>query len=145
MDFILSYVGNQFKEDGKWSGRLEQSSFDKPKIKDLIEEMRKIRESYPGWIIIPADRIEKDFDDCLTEFPFMEKGYSELGNADKLDFLYEYTWRLQTSFMPSWLGKTWYINALQEILNHYNAIEPKNKKKGRLSVIGFFADFTHYR
>lgn len=137
MDFILSYVGNQFKGDGKWSGKLEYSSFEKSKIKDLIEKMRKIRESYPGWIILPADRIKKDFDDCLTEFPFMEKGFSELEDADKLDFLYEYTWRLQTSFMPSWLGKTWYISALQEILNRYNAIEPKDKKKADYLSVAF--------
>ncbi len=129
MDFILSYVGNKFKEDEKWSGKLPYSSLDKSKLKDSIEVMRKIRESYPGWIILPADRIEKDFDDCRTEFPFMGKDYSELENADKLEFLYEYTWRLQTSFMPSWLGKTWYINALQEILNRYDVIEPKDKKK----------------
>lgn len=129
MDFILSYVGNQFKEDGKWSGELQHSSFDKYSMIGLIEKMRKIRESYPGWIILPADKIEKDFDDCCTAFPFMGKGYSELEDRDKLDFLYEYTWRLQTAFMPSWLENKWYIKALQEVLNRYNAIEPKDKKK----------------
>lgn len=136
VDFILSYVGNHFKEDGKWGGKLHYPSLVQPKLKDLIEEMRKIRESYPGWIILPADRIEKDFDDCRTVFPFMEKGYSELNDADKLDFLYEYTWRLQTSFMPSWLENAWYVNALQEALNRNDAVEPEDKKKiDYLSVI----------
>lgn len=129
MDFILSYVGNKFKEDEKWSGKLPPSSLGKSKLKGSIEVMRKIRESYPGWIILPADRIEKDFDDCRSEFPFIGEDYSELGNADKIEFLYEYTWRLQTSFFPYWLENTWYFNALQEVLNSYDTIEPKDKKK----------------
>lgn len=129
MDFILSYIGNKFKEDEKWSGKLPYSSLNKTKLKDSIEIMRKIRESYPDWIILPADRIEKDFEDCNTEFPFMGKEYSELEDSDKINFLYEYTWRLQTSFFPYWLENEWYNKALQEMVNSYDAIEPKEKKK----------------
>lgn len=128
MDFILSYIGNKFKEDVKWSGNLNYSLFGKGKLNEWINEMRQIRESYPGWIILPADRIEKDFDDCCSEFPFMEKGFSELNDSEKLNFIYEYTWRLQTSFMPSWLNK-WYVNAIQEILSRYDTIEAKDKNK----------------
>ena len=128
MDFILSYIGNKFKEDVKWSGNLNYSLFGKGKLNEWINEMRQIRESYPGWIILPADRIEKDFDDCCSEFPFMEKGFSELKDSEKLNFIYEYTWRLQTSFMPSWLNK-WYVNAIQEILSRYDTIEAKDKNK----------------
>lgn len=129
MDFILSYVGNKFKEDEKWSGKLRRFSFEKNHFKELIDEMRKIRESYPGWIILPADRIETDFEDCRSKFAFMGKSYSELDNTDKLEFLYEYTWRLQTSFMPSWLNTEWYVTALQEIMNRYDSIDTKYKKK----------------
>lgn len=129
LDFILSYVGNIYKENNMWSGKLEIQLSDSNKLKDSINMMRKIRESYPGWIILPADKIESDFDDCRSEFAFMGKSYAELGNEDKLNFLYEYTWRLQTSFMPSWLEKQWYVNALQEILNRYDTLDSSDKNK----------------
>lgn len=129
MDFILSYVGNKFKTDETWSGKLKKSSFDKDNLKNSIDEMRKIRESYPDWIILPANKIENDFDDCRSEFAFMDKKFSELENTDKLDFLYEYTWRLQTSFMPSWLNTQWYVMALQEIMERYDSIDIRHKKK----------------
>lgn len=129
LDFILSYVGNIYKENNMWSGKLEIQLSDSNKLKDSINMMRKIRESYPGWIILPADKIESDFDDCRSEFAFMGKSYAELGNEDKLNFLYEYTWRLQTSFMPSWLETQWYVNALQEILNRYDTLDSSDKNK----------------
>lgn len=114
---------NKFKTDEKWSGKLGISSFDKDNLKNTIDEMRKIRESYPNWIIFPADKIENDFDDCRSEFAFIGKCFSELENTDKLNFLCEYTWRLQTSFMPSWLNTQWYVMALQEIMDRYDSID----------------------
>lgn len=91
--------------------------------------MRKIRESYPDWIILPADKIENEFNDCRSEFAFIGNGFLELEDVDKMDFLYEYTWRLQTSFMPSWLNTKWYVTALQEIMDRYDSIDTKEKKK----------------
>lgn len=129
MDFILSYVGNKFKKDEKWSGKIRISHSNADKLKESIIEMRKIRESYPNWIILPADKIETEFDDCRSEFPFIGKAFQELEEKDKLNFLYEYTWRLQTSFMPSWLNTEWYVTALQEIMNRYNSIDTEDKKK----------------
>lgn len=137
MDFILSYVGSNFKEDEKWSAKLNYSPFDKSNLKDSILKMRKIRESYPGWLLLPADKIETDFNDCHSDFPFMEKAFAELEDTEKLDFLYEYTWRLQTSFMPSWLDKNWYQDAIQETLERYDDIEPKDKKKADYLSVSF--------
>lgn len=127
MDFILSYVGNKFQENKEWSGELNFGN--KKSLKESIDKMREIRESYPGWIILPVNRIENDFSDCRTEFPFMGQRFSELNDKDKLEFLYEYTWRLQISFMPSWINTEWYVNAIQEIVNHYDSINPKDKIK----------------
>jgi len=129
MDFILSYVGNKFKKAEKWSGKISILPSNKDMIKKSISEMRRIRESYPNWIILPADKIENDFDDCRSEFAFMGESFLELENTDKLDFLYEYTWRLQTSFMPSWLNTEWYVTALQEIMDRYDSVDTKYKKK----------------
>lgn len=136
MDFILSYVGNKFKKNEKWSGKIKTSLSNKDTLKKAIEEMRKIRESYPNWIILPTDKIENEFDDCRSEFAFIGKSFLELDDTDKLDFLYEYTWRLQTSFMPSWLNTEWYVTALQEIMDRYDAIDTNYKKKADyLSVV----------
>lgn len=127
MDFILSYIGNKFQNEEEWSGKLSFPSLNKESLKKSINTMRGIRESYPNWIILPAARIQKDFDDCRSDFPFMDKGFSKLEYIDKLNFLYEYTWRLQTSFMPSWLNTQWYTKALQEIIENSNYIEHKQK------------------
>lgn len=136
MDFILCYVGNKFKKDEKWSGKINISLSNKDKLKESIDEMRRLRKSCPNWIILPPDKIENDFDDCRSEFAFIGNSFLELDNADKLDFLYEYTWRLQASFMPSWLNTEWYVTALQEIMNHYDSIDPKYKKRADyLSVV----------
>lgn len=129
MDFILSYVGNKFRKDEKWSGKIRISHSNVDRLKESIIEMREIRESCPDWIILPADRIEKEFDDCRSEFPFIGKTFQKLEEKDKLDFLYEYTWRLQTSFMPSWLNTEWYVTALKEIMNRYDSIDAEDKKK----------------
>ncbi|MDE7025453.1 MAG: SIR2 family protein [Paramuribaculum sp.] len=129
MDFILSYVGNKFRKDEKWNGKISISPSNKDALKKSIPEMRKIRESYPDWIILPADKIENEFNDCRSEFAFIGNGFLELEDADKMDFLYEYTWRLQTSFMPSWLNTKWYVTALQEIMDRYDSIDTKEKKK----------------
>lgn len=129
MDFILSYVGNKFKKDEKWNGKISISPSNKDTLKKSIEEMRKIRESYPNWIILPVDKIENEFDDCRSEFAFIGKSFLELEDTDKLDFLYEYTWRLQISFMPSWLNTEWYVMALQEIMDRYDSIDTNYKKK----------------
>ena len=135
MEFILSYVGNKFQEDKKWSGSLKIKQLDKKGLKDLIDEMRKIRKSYPGWTILPANRIEIDFEDCHSEFALMDKSFSELEDKDKLDFIYEYTWRHQTAFMPLWFTP-WYIDAIQEILTRYESLDVEERNKADyLSVV----------
>lgn len=129
MEFILSYIGNKFTKDEGWSGRLKIQSPQRADMKDLIGQMRRIRETYPGWMVLPPQRIENEFDDCRSDFLYFDKKYSELDDSDKLDFLYEYTWRLRMSLMPSWFNREWYIKALKEALGRYDTLEADDKKK----------------
>ena len=65
LDFFSTYVGKKYKTD--WSGELKNAhtsihigeNYD---IDALIKDMRMIRESYPGWIVLPASHM-REFSD----------------------------------------------------------------------------------
>lgn len=114
LDFILSFLGDIHTPFAKWTG-----SF--PSVRDirnssaklLTAEMRKVKETYPKWLILPIDRIE-NFSDTWEDILFYEKIFNEaVSDKEKLNFLYELDWRMSVSFFPKWIEKRWYIKAIE--------------------------------
>lgn len=139
IEFILHYIGQKFKKKEQWSPRL--SKFDNLRqdinaAEEVIEEMRGIRLSYPGWIIMPYTFLnEHVFRDCYYDFPWMKKSYGEIDDSLKLDFLYEYTWRLLNSFTPIWYETKWFVQAIKDILAEYGSLSSEDRRKADFLAI----------
>ena len=88
LDFFLTYVGKEYKT--KWSGRIN-SNFrsESSDIDALMTEMRQVRESYPGWIVLPISHMG-EFSDTKEDIPFWSSMYSVcIDTSQQIKFLYE--------------------------------------------------------
>lgn len=83
-------------------------------LKDVTKEMATIRNSYPGWLILP----EKYYDDCrdvVSEVHFCGK-IREMDGLKKENlyrFYYELCWRLQVTLTP--MNVDWMVEAFEDI------------------------------
>lgn len=112
LDFFLTYVGKEYKT--KWSGRINSNNrSESSDIDVLMTKMRQVRESYPGWIVLPISHMG-EFSDTKEAIPFWSNIYSECIDISKqIEFLYEINWRIETA-----LGSfdiEWYLQALEEL------------------------------
>ena len=112
LDFFLSYIEKNFETS--WHGRIKTLDREKGEIDVFIEEMRQVRESYPGWVILPASYM-KDFSDAKERIPFWESLYKQCANVvvKQIAFLYEVNWRIETALGASDIE--WYIEAIKEL------------------------------
>lgn len=112
LDFFLTYI--EKKSETSWYGRIETLDREKGEIDVFIEEMRLVRESYPGWIILPASYM-KYFSDAKEEIPFWDSLYKQCANivVKQIAFLYEVNWRIETALGASDIE--WYIEAIKEL------------------------------
>lgn len=116
LDFFLTYVGQ--KSSTEWSGALKSShrlyqDRENCDIDALIREMLQVRESYPGWIVLPVSHM-KEFSDTKEDILFWSNIYTECTDISKrIEFLYEVDWRIETA-----LGSfeiEWYLKALEQL------------------------------
>lgn len=113
IDFFLTYIGRKYST--KWSGSNNRSirNRESSDINTLISEMRQVRESYPGWIVLPISHIN-EFSDTKEDIPFWSNICSECIDISKrIEFLHEINWRIETA-----LGSfdiEWYLQALEEL------------------------------
>lgn len=112
LDFFLFYIEKNFETS--WYGRIKTLDREKGEIDVFIEEMRQVRESYPGWIILPASYM-KYFSDAKEEIPFWDSLYKQCANVvvKQIAFLYEVNWRIETALGASDIE--WYIEAIKEL------------------------------
>ncbi len=112
LDFFLTYVGKEYKT--KWSGRINSNNrSESSDIDALMTEMRQVRESYPGWIVLPISHMG-EFSDTKEDIPFWSSRYSVcIDTSQQIKFLYEINWRIETA-----LGSfdiEWYLQALEQL------------------------------
>jgi NAD-dependent SIR2 family protein deacetylase len=95
----------------KWSGKAGLFG-DVEQINSIINEMRKVRLSYPGWILLPTEYL-KDFE--INENLFLMKDFlSQMKEGDRLEYLYELDWRLTISLTPK-NNIIEYVSALENL------------------------------
>lgn len=127
LDFFFTYLSPREPE---WSGRVEYD-WRKVDLIELSEKMRGIRESYPGWFILPK-RYYDDFSDMTYYFPMLDKKYLELEDrSQKEALLYELDWRANISL--TFKDFDWYREALEEIVSGYGD-EPLSEKALTLAI-----------
>lgn len=117
LDFFLMYIGKKYKTD--WSGELKNAhtsihigeNYD---VDALIKEMKMIRESYPGWIVLPASHMS-EFSDTKEYIPFWTNIYAKCANdvIKQVNFLFEVNWRIETALASP--DMEWYLQALEQL------------------------------
>lgn len=129
--FFFEYLSER---PSKWSGVVNFEHLDIDKMKDdefeeyvnhKIGEMRSVRESYPGWLILPKE-CEKGLEDTDRNIFFMRKIYGRIADERlKLQFLYEMNWRLNTAAIPHNID--WFLAAIEGYVEHLSYIRNEDK------------------
>lgn len=112
LDFFLTYVGEGYKT--KWSGKINSNNrLESSDIDALIIEMRQVRESYPGWIVLPISHM-REFSDTKEDIPFWSSIYSRcIDISQRVKFLYEINWRVETAL--GFFDIEWHLEALEQL------------------------------
>lgn len=112
LDFFFTYLSER---ESKWSGSVDYDSR-KADAKDLTQRFKQIRQTYPGWFILPK-KYYKDFTDMSYHFPYLEFSFKKFEEKDKEPLLYELDWRAKISL--SFEDFDWYRKALEEVIRGY--------------------------
>ena len=127
LDFFFTFLSER---EPDWSGNVEYN-VQKVDYKSLIGKMRKVRENYPGWFILPK-KYYHDFSDMEYQFPYLEKSFKELEDTSvKEGILYELNWRADRSL--SFKDFNWFREALETLIASY-ADNPLSDKSITLGI-----------
>lgn len=109
LSFFFSYLGQ--KEDDKWNATVDLI-IKEDKVPELIQQLKDVRESYPGWFVLPKDYYE-EFRDMEIHFPYMQGEFEKITDeAIKEQLLYELDWRADISL--SYKDHDWYIQNIED-------------------------------
>lgn len=130
--FFFEYLLNS-QVSLEWSGRIATFAYriNKGKeiddIKNLTTVLSKIRQSYPGWMVLPAKHYEQ-FRDANENILFLGRYFSIITDEWnlKLHFLYELDWRLSISCTPK--NIEWYIPTIEVVIDNVNSPNEDERK-----------------
>jgi hypothetical protein len=89
---------------------------------ELLSEWTKERESYPGWLILPATKRYNIYNSICRVSIIDNDSFKQLETPYDLLFLYEYNWRIEKSLFP--IMNDW-VPIYESVLNKY---DPFNRK-----------------
>lgn len=113
LDFFFTYLSPR---EPAWSGVVGYE-LHKVDLIELTEKMRSVRETYPGWFVLPK-KYYNDFTDMQYYFPSLDKKYQELEDKiQKEGLLYELDWRADISL--TFKDFDWYRQAIEQIVADY--------------------------
>lgn len=112
LDFFFTFLSIREPE---WKGSIDYDDRD-IKPKELIESMRKVRESYPGWFILPK-KYYCDFSDMQYSFPYLNEAFKTITAADREALLYELDWRADISL--TFKDYDWFRLNIEKTLQGY--------------------------
>lgn len=116
LEFFFSYLGQ--KKNVNWKPYIGYSR----KVDDidsLIQQMREIRESYPGWFVLPKEYY-RHFRDMETCFPYFQNVVDEITDSSKKEkLLFELDWRAEISL--SLKDHDWYVQSIEDLVEQYGS------------------------
>ena len=131
-EFFLNYLKEKSSE---WNGKVR---FDYLRDKDLpdekfkeyiaekIKEMQVVRETYPGWLLLPKAH-DSEMESVSEDAVFLEHYYKRItDDTTKLHFLYELNWRLTISATPKNLD--WVVDGIEDLAEHLATFSAEDKK-----------------
>lgn len=118
-DFFFDYLK---QKPSTWNGSINTRDKDDKitepgYIEQKINEMKAIRQSYPGWLILPKEH-EREFDDVnggMFYYGKLAKGITD--SKCLLRFIYELDWRMSISATPKILD--WYFASIEKLASTY--------------------------
>ena len=116
--FFFSYIGQ--REEEKWNAQVDLT-IKEDKVSELVQQLKRVRESYPGWFVLPKDYYE-EFRDMEIQFPSMQGVFEKITNEIlKEQLLYELDWRADISL--SYKGYAWYIKNIENCIARYDNVK----------------------
>lgn len=131
-EFFLNYLKEKSSE---WNGKVR---FDYLRDKDLpdekfkeyivekIKKMQVVRETYPGWLLLPKAH-DSEMGSVSEDAVFLGNYYKRItDDTTKLHFLYELNWRLTISATPKNLD--WVVDGIEDLAEHLATFSAEDKK-----------------
>ena len=103
---------------------------DKDNYQEVFEQWKKLRKSYPGWLILPSEKRKSLID--ITESIDLSKDFlSKFSDPNDLLFLYEFNWRIEKGLQP-FLHKNW-SEIYESTIDKYNPFHKKVDIEGAIT------------
>ena len=143
--FFLNYLLKS-QENQEWDGKIDVFAYhfkdgqEKEGMEALIEQMTSVRQSYPGWMVLPT-RFYDNFKDASERVMFT-RGYFGKVKGEwnlKLRFLYEMDWRLTISCTPKNID--WLAPTIEDVIDHILSPTDEERKiiiELRLSLLQIY-------
>ena len=114
-DFLFEYLSEE--QSTKWTGSLSRQTLkyeNARQVRELLNEMRRIRTTYPQWLVLPKEYYG-NFSDVDAGGKSLKSvmSVSELSHSERLHFLFEVNWRMQVSMTP--IGVDWFLEAITDL------------------------------
>lgn len=112
LDFFFTYLSVR---ESEWTGYVK---YDEKNIdaEQLIEQMKSVRLSYPGWFILPKKYYD-NLKDTVYQFPYLEPVFKNIDKQYREPLLFELDWRADISL--SFKDFDWYRENLETIIHSY--------------------------
>ncbi len=128
LDFFFTYLSKGLYDERPWNPQISVRWSENKKIDDIINELRSIRETYPGWHLLPA-KYYHTFDNIINEIPFIDKKFSNwnLSNEKTIELLYELDWCNQITCTP--YNLEWFKELLTSLHSEFHNLTDELKRK----------------
>lgn len=116
------------------------------KVVNKINNMKSVRESYPGWLLLPMDKWN-NFSDTEREIPSLRPIFDGIDDDEiKLSFVYELNWRYRISLTPI---SEWIIDAIKKLISNQKLYKEHKKEITdlELTLLQYYrhnSDFDHF-
>lgn len=128
------------QENQEWNGKIDPFAYhfkdgqEKEGMEALTEQMTSVRQSYPGWMVLPT-KFYEDFKDANERIIFMGRYFDKVDGEWnlKLRFLYEMDWRLTISCTPK--NIEWLVPTIEDVIGHI--VSPTNEERKIIAGLRF--------
>lgn len=106
-----------------------QKDSNKDNYKEVLDQWRKLRQRYPGWLILPSKK-RKALIDTTESVWLSQKFISKFSDPNDLLFLFEFNWRIEKGLHP--LLNDW-ATIYESTIEKYNPFHEKFQLEGAIT------------
>ena len=123
LDYLLTRQGNNLQEHWNLTQTLNDKQGQPISMENAVAILREIRESYPGWVVVPSGQREvlryivSTAEQILSRHCAAESPASDM----ELEYLYEYDWLREKTLLPPFGELKFYHQILERHAKSYAA------------------------